>query len=192
MSAVALLLAQDDDAERLRPRVVAALAPLKFTREAANAAVRLGLSAPVTTIPDSAGNASGVTREFEFFARGTYIVRAAQRLHTAQRAGSMVTAMGQERKHLQRHQQAAANRLAAAVAIDRRVRVHGKTLGWYAVMDERTSAECRAANGRNFDATRRPPIGFPGTVHPHCRCKAGPPHKGKATVYEIPRRRAAS
>lgn len=193
MSAVAALLLQDDaDEARMRPRVAAALASLELSREAVAAAVQLALSVPVTSVPKSAGGATGATRDFEYYTRATYVVKAAQRLATAQRAGSMPTAMATERKHFIRHREAQAKRLAAAVMIDRRVRANGTTLGWYAVMDERTSAECRAANGRNFEADRRPPIGFPGTVHPHCRCKAGPPHRSKKTVYEIPRRRAAS
>lgn len=49
-------------------------------------------------------------------------------------------------------------------------------LGWYAVLDKKTSPECRAANGKNFDPLQPPAIGLPGTVHPRCRCVPGPPH----------------
>ncbi len=59
---------------------------------------------------------------------------------------------------------------------------HGELLGWYAKMDDRTSAECRAADGRNFLAFTPPVIGYPGGVHPHCRCVPGPPHPGAKMV----------
>lgn len=59
---------------------------------------------------------------------------------------------------------------------------HGELLGWYAKMDNRTSAECRAADGRNFLAFTPPVIGYPGGVHPHCRCVPGPPHPGAKMV----------
>lgn len=49
-------------------------------------------------------------------------------------------------------------------------------LGWYTVLDKRTSPECRAADGKNFDPLQPPTIGLPGTVHPRCRCLPGPPH----------------
>jgi hypothetical protein len=55
---------------------------------------------------------------------------------------------------------------------------HGNLLGWNTVIDERTSAECRAADGKNYYATAMPDIGFPGSVHPACRCYPSGPHPG--------------
>jgi hypothetical protein len=59
---------------------------------------------------------------------------------------------------------------------------YGELLGWYAKDDERTSDECRAADGRNFLAFTPPVIGYPGGVHPHCRCLPGPPYPGAKMV----------
>ena len=57
-------------------------------------------------------------------------------------------------------------------------------VGWKAVMDSRTSAECAAANGKNFPADRPPVIGWPGAVHPHCRCVPTKPYAGAGMVDE--------
>ena len=50
------------------------------------------------------------------------------------------------------------------------------------VIDARTSQGCRDANGKSFYADHPPVIegspAYPGSVHPHCRCFAGPPRRG--------------
>lgn len=120
--------------------------------------------------------------------RAAYLAVAARRMSTAARLGPAERdrALDAERRYLTLHLAADAGRTIAAqrvAATARQVSRAAKRvsqpwsglLGWYAVMDERTSAECRRANGRNFDPTKIPPIGLPGTVHPHCRCKPGPP-----------------
>jgi hypothetical protein len=62
----------------------------------------------------------------------------------------------------------------------------GGLLGWYSRNDDRTSAECLAAHGKNFDPNVIPPIGYPGSVHPHCRCRPGPAHKTNLLVGQSP------
>lgn len=97
-----------------------------------------------------------------------------------------------EKENFNQHMEAGRNRHQKARAVDRAARRYGPNLGWHARMDARTSEECRQANGRNFDAGRIPSIGYPGTVHPHCRCKPGRPFNTDRTVYEVsPRRRTA-
>jgi uncharacterized protein with gpF-like domain len=62
--------------------------------------------------------------------------------------------------------------------VDTAVMQVGLLLGWNTVIDSHTSPECLAANGHNFRADHMPKIGYPGAVHPHCRCYAGPPRPG--------------
>jgi hypothetical protein len=49
-------------------------------------------------------------------------------------------------------------------------------------MDERTTGECRSAHKGNFNALRQPSIGWPGTVHPHCRCRVVEPWENGRTL----------
>lgn len=88
------------------------------------------------------------------------------------------------------HEQAVTNRRRSAQAVDRTARDQGAVgidpvtglpslmVGWHAVSDHKTSAECRAADGHAFPVSRVPPIGWPGAVHPHCRCTAGAAQPG--------------
>ncbi len=55
---------------------------------------------------------------------------------------------------------------------------HGDLLGWNTVKDSRTTAECYAADKRNFRASMPPAIGYPGATHPNCRCYPSAPFKG--------------
>lgn len=124
--------------------------------------------------PAQAWNAgTAITRRVE------YIAAAAKRLKDPAHS------TGRERAYLASHLRAQQERAAAAVRVDRAARVHGPTLGWYAVMDSRTTRDCRAANGAVFSAAKPPVIGYPGTLHGGtCRCWAGAPHKTTLTVDE--------
>jgi hypothetical protein len=54
---------------------------------------------------------------------------------------------------------------------------YGTVLGWKAVDDDKTTPECKAADGHNFDTRHIPDIGYPGVgPHANCRCKAVPPY----------------
>ena len=81
-----------------------------------------------------------------------------------------------EKRYGQLHRKAATKRRTSAREVDRQARVHGDTLGWYAVIDDATTPECAAAHGQNFRVDQPPAIGWPGTVHSECRCRPGPPH----------------
>lgn len=142
-------------------------------------------------------------RRQNLFRRAAYLVNAARRITLAWsgprqgRQERTLAALRRERRYLQMHIDANAGRTRAAEAVVReaknaaRPEVRGTfeappgLLGWYAVMDEVTSSECVAANGRNFDPKRIPRIGFPGAVHPACRCKPGPPHPTDARVEDV-------
>jgi len=86
-------------------------------------------------------------------------------------------ALATEKRFMAMHLTASQRRVTAATAVDGMAEAYGPLLSWNAVMDSRTTAECRAADGKSFYAARPPAIGYPGTVHPHCRCTAGPPRR---------------
>lgn len=91
---------------------------------------------------------------------------------------ALARALPRERRWFSAHIQASWQRATAAMQVDMAALSYGPVLGWYAVHDAHTSAECRAADGRNFRADAMPRIGWPGAVHPHCRCYPGPAHIG--------------
>lgn len=90
---------------------------------------------------------------------------------------AVARALEAERRFLDQHRAAAANRALVADEVDRAAAEYGPLLGWHAVLDARTSEDCKAMHGRNFWAAYPPAIGLPGSVHPSCRCSAGPPHR---------------
>jgi hypothetical protein len=91
---------------------------------------------------------------------------------------ALAAAITRERRYFGQHRDAMWNRMQAAMNVDMASWSYGDLLGWYTVRDARTSAECLAADGRNFYASEVPVIGYPGAVHPHCRCYPGPAHVG--------------
>lgn len=119
--------------------------------------------------------------------RAQYVIAASKRVLAAAREarakGEPVVAavraqLNRERKFYEMHQAAMWNRARAAGQVDLEAAAHGRLLSWNTVLDERTSAECRAADRKNFYADRMPDIGWPGGVHPFCRCFPGPPRPG--------------
>jgi SPP1 gp7 family putative phage head morphogenesis protein len=136
----------------------------------------------VTTIPSATASAESSALEPTY--RAQYVLAAARRLSGLE-GEEREEALRREQRYFNLHIQAVANRRQSAANVDKARARYGNELGWYAKMDSRTSAECREANGKNFSATRIPPIGWPGSVHPHCRCKAGKRHATSVTVYTI-------
>jgi hypothetical protein len=123
--------------------------------------------------------------------RSAYVVNAYLRLRRAiedARASGIgleqaeEQTLSAERRYFVQHITAAAQRMAAASKVDSLSIQYGPVLGWYAQNDSRTTAECRAADGKNFSALIPPVIGWPGVVHVHCRCQPGKPHKGAALL----------
>jgi hypothetical protein len=139
---------------------------------------------PVTGV---IGAASQQTARMNMARRAQYVIAAAKRVMGAARdarakgepVGAAIRAqLAKERRYYEQHQAAMWNRAAAAGKTDMAAAEHGNFLGWNTVIDARTSAECRAADGWNFRATAMPDIGFPGAVHPRCRCYPSAPHPG--------------
>jgi hypothetical protein len=99
----------------------------------------------------------------------------------------MAVAWEREKNHLASHLLAVSKRNSAARAVATAWLAQGRSglLGWSARMDRKTSGECREANGRNFDPSRVPPIGFPGAVHPDCRCRAVRPFDTQLRVEDL-------
>jgi hypothetical protein len=131
--------------------------------------------------PPVPGPATQRMTELIPYYRAWYIVNAAKRLEKEPELTDAVKA--REVRYYHWHLYAMNNRLATAEQVDGAAREVGTLmrsgrvlLGWKATMDSRTTGECRAANGRNFYADRPPSIGYPGMVHPHCRCKAVAPY----------------
>lgn len=110
-------------------------------------------------------------------------VRVMNAMLVARAHGENATQAGEqqverERRYYQQHLDAMRQRAIAAAEVDMAVLEYGPILGWKAVLDSHTSAECRAADRSNFYAARPPYIGYPGAVHPSCRCKPVAPWPG--------------
>lgn len=119
--------------------------------------------------------------------RAQFVVAAARRLTADLRTArsrntgimqALQAGVSRERRYYGQHLQATWNRAGAAARTDSAASLYGDVLGWNAIMDKVTSPECRAANGKNFVAAWMPLIGYPGMVHPHCRCWPSRPHVG--------------
>lgn len=113
-----------------------------------------------------------------------YLINAAKRVqHGVDGGATLPEALRAERRWARLHVQMQMRRRKVAQQVDdTHAAVGGQLLGWVAMDDSRTSPDCRAAGGHNFDPTRPPVIGYPGSVHPQCRCFAGPPYPGAKTV----------
>ncbi len=118
-----------------------------------------------------------------------YLVRATERLAAAAAQGpdELRSAESAEVRYSQLQRAASARRAACAREVDRAAQIYADRepeglLGWAAVIDGRTTPECRWANGRNFDATRPTVIGVPGSVHLRCRCSVRAPIPGAPLI----------
>lgn len=121
--------------------------------------------------------------------RAAYMLAAARRIDDrVSRGQTLQEATAAESTYRQMHIDAQRRRVEAAQAVDAAADIYGLQLGWYANGDQRTTPECAWANGRNFQADRRPVFGWPGAVHPRCRCTAGPAFPNGRLLYVAPAR----
>lgn len=158
------------------------------------AAILIARTRPVTPANVAAigsNHATGEVLRLENTFRAEYVYAATRRLQGLTGQARM-DAIERERTYFDQHMAAARKRQITAAAVDKARNRYGDELGWYAKMDSLTSDECRAANGKNFSASRMPAIGYPGAVHPSCRCKPGRKHATSQTVYSIERKEHAA
>lgn len=101
--------------------------------------------------------------------RAQYILAAARRLTAAISSDRFDAALAAEQKYLAAHVKAGQNRRAAAKRVDD---LGTHVLVWRTVMDEKTTPECAAMDGRLFMASNPPGGMIPGAVHSRCRCRA--------------------
>lgn len=197
IAGIAAVLAAGAAASVAGATIARLLAPLKIRPEASRGA--LAVATRVTgkgSRSTAAGPAEKVTATGQNAYRAAYILAAARRIDAAVSAANgdpaaqraaLAAALQTEARYAAQQLQAQDNRVASARAVDAVARkVPGPLLGWKAVMDSKTSAECAAANGRSFPADRPPLIGWPGAVHPHCRCVPTKPYAGARLVDDIP------
>lgn len=156
------------------------LAALVGDRKAARAAGRLALAARLAgrgrhgtpTEPDGSAYRGAIITAPGY--RAQFLINSAKRLANARSEGRRLdTAMAQERAWLAAHRAAQANRIKVAAHIDELAQ-QSPWLEWRAVLDDRTTPDCRAMHGTIFTLDVPPAIGWPGAVHPRCRCSAVP------------------
>lgn len=145
----------------------------------------LALSKPLVAPSTGTKTAVRLADEEEATFRAGYVWAATQRVVGGGE-------LADEKTYFNQHLDAGRRRHESGKDVDRASARYGPRLGWHAKMDARTSEECRQANGRNFDASRIPAIGFPGAVHPFCRCKPGRPFNTDLSVYDIKPHRSAA
>lgn len=149
-------------------------------------ALRLLEQTPARLAANITGPAARAVATAEPTYRAAYLLNAADRIRAAIASGRTAEeALAAEQRFTAAHTAAQANRAAAASAVDHvAARQRSLILGWRAVKDSRTTAECAAADGKNFDVLHPPAIGYPGMVHPHCRCRAVAAFAGAGMVGE--------
>lgn len=167
-------------------RIVTELSWTELARDARRTATPRGDTAADRVIREAATH--NINR------KARYLVAATKRLAPAFASGDpekLADARRAEGRYWDAHREAERGRKESARRVAEQLR-HGETtpdgevlLGWEAVLDERTSADCRAADGRNFNALARPDIGYPGTVHIGCRCRPTVPRPGAKRVEDV-------
>ena len=155
-------------------------------RQALEAALQVVMALP----PEQQGFSGPATRNIvrlNLVRRAQFLVASAKRItsnmvyarsHDQSVQQTLADSISDERRFYSQHLLAGWNRMQAAAKVDSAAGDLGLLLGWNTVLDAHTSPECRAASGRNFRADIMPSIGYPGMVHPHCRCFPGPARPG--------------
>lgn len=173
---------------------VTTLGPVFAAAGITGPALAAALSVVMGMPPESKGfygPATSTIARLNLMRRAQFTVASARRVQQsligARSAGTplsraLADAVTRERRYYGQHLLASWGRDNAAARVDSQAMTSGRLLGWYTVLDSHTSAECRAANRHNFYADQMPRIGYPGMVHPACRCLPGPPVPGVPMV----------
>ena len=183
---LATTLLQAVNAEQALAKTLKYSRPLHISPAAMHSSIQLVMSMP-QEVTGASGPASLTVIRENHLRRAQFAVSSARRLTSEilsarSRGGTarsaIADALPRERRYFSQHIEAAWNRARAAAQVDQAFYAYGPLLGWYSVRDRTTSAECRAAHGGNFYVEYPPAIGWPGSVHPHCRCYPGVPVPG--------------
>jgi hypothetical protein len=165
----------------LPEHLLSALASLPgVDRKGAMAAGRLALSKTMAgrtrhgmPLDATTGSLTRRVRAEEPDMRARYILAASRRLTAALNpddASGVAAAFVRERGWADAHVQAGRRRRAAAAKFDAMAKDSGPYFVWACVMDQYTTPDCAALNGRIFTADNPP--GIPGAMHARCRCTA--------------------
>lgn len=173
----------------------------RVSRTGATAAARIVLQwgQPDT---EPLGPAGRYMQRLNIQRRAQYLLAAARRitaqLGTDHYPAAVADAIRRELQYWRQHVHAGTRREQAASLVDSTADQHGRpsdrgtVLGWRSARDERVTAECRAADGKNWIVEHPPRIGLPGAVHVACRCIAVRPFPTRQLVDggllpEVPR-----
>lgn len=172
-------------ATKLPAGLVEMMVSAGYTRAAAVTAGEIATSAPLTGrnrggSPSPNGTAAGKVAADEPEMRANYLLAAAERLQDGDDSDKAKAA---EERYLQQHLEAAKNRMRCAKKLDEAFK-EAPVLVWRTVMDDRTTPECAALNGRLF--TRKTMPGIPGAMHSRCRCTAEPAGSGPLLDWGTP------
>jgi hypothetical protein len=191
--AIAALLAQLTAAGAYAASVAGMLAALKLRFRLSDGAWQAmgAVLALVTERPRPVGGTSGAASaqvsRMNAARRAQYVLAAAKRVLGSVRearakglptGAAFADALATERRYYLMHVAAMANRADAAAETDQAAAKYGDLLGWLAKNDDRTSAECADASGKNYYASSIPDVGLPGAVHLSCRCRPVAPWPG--------------
>jgi hypothetical protein len=171
------------------------LASLRIPRQAMAAALKITMDFP-PGLTGAYGAATITSERTNNLRRSQFVISAAKRIGAdiiaaRSRNQSISAALGasvqRERRFYAQHLMATWQRSQAGAQVDSAAMTYGSLLGWHAA-DRHASPECLAADGKNFYADHMPLIGYPGAVHPHCRCQAGSPFPGARLLpsYGLP------
>lgn len=172
------------------PAMVALLTKLYIqagiNKLALHATVQTVMSMP-PEVTGIAGSATAQVHRLNQVRRAQMFLSMARRLTGGMRSAhsegrselrALLDGVERERRYFGMHREAMWSRAKAAMAVDMAAMEHGLLLGWHAHDDDRTTKDCRDADGNNFRADAMPLIGFPGAVHTKCRCTPVRPYPG--------------
>lgn len=111
----------------------------------------------------------------EIVYRGWFALNSLKRMWNAENRRAQ---LDKEKRYFAAHRQMGDRRSHHAAIRDHMADLYGNRLGWYSVLSPTTDPHCRRNHGKNFFAGRRPRGGFPGEVHPNCKCTPGAPWYG--------------
>lgn len=153
-----------------------ALAPLRVDARAARAAHQMMRAAAEPLPQNTRGPAGRRTATDAHLYRAWYLLNAARRIQQGLSEGKTAQdVIRRERTYMQAHHRAQLRRSQSATAADTAAEVSAINTGrrlvvWRAVLDARTTRDCRVMNGKVFDPAVGTSIGYPGSAHPFCRC----------------------